>query len=135
MSEELINMCLGLSLEERLQLRDILTKSVTSNPVKSPLRGSILLRSIEKILNARISLVSRNPMDVWARTMVAYQMILEGYTCAEVGRQLVKDHSTITHLKHKMQDALSVPMAYQDIIPIWNEFQKTIDYDFHERPN
>ena len=74
----------------------------------------------------KVDFFSRNPLDVWARTMVAYQMILEGYTCSEVGRQLMKDHSTITHLKKKMMDALSVPMAYQDIIPIWNEFQKRV---------
>ena len=58
-------------------------------------------------------------------------MILEGYTTTEIGHQMEKDHSSVIHMRKKMQDALSLPWAYKDIIPIWNEFQKRIKDDIH----
>ena len=73
-----------------------------------------------------VSLVSRIPEHVWARTMVAYQMVKEGYTSTEIGHQMMKDHSSVTHMKNKMQDALDLPQAYRDILETWNEFQKRI---------
>ena len=80
-----------------------------------------------------ISYLSREPMDVWARTMIAYQMLIEGYSTGEIWRQMMKDHSTIIHLKNKMRDALSLPEAYGDIINIWDKFQKLIQDDIHQR--
>ena len=73
-----------------------------------------------------ISYLSREPMDVWARTMIAYQMLIEGYSTGEIGRQMMKDHSTIIYLRKKMEDVFAIPQAYRDIIDIWNNFQNRI---------
>lgn len=137
MSEDLKRRCARLTTEEKLQLMAFLSSSLQKDERigKSSLRASILLGELGAIYGRAISFYSRDPMDVWARTMVAYQMVGEGYTYAEIGRQLNKDHSTIVHLRHKMEDALAVPQAYRDILPIWNEFQTRISYDIHERPN
>ena len=138
MSEDLKRRCARLTTEEKLQLMSFLSTSIQNERDgigKTPLRASILLGELGSIYGRAISYYSRDPRDVWARTMVAYQMVSEGYSLAEIGRQLNKDHSTIVHLRHKMEDALAVPQAYRDILPIWNEFQTRISYDFHERPN
>lgn len=135
MSEELKRECEDLPLEDIVELRDWLSSIITSSNggvVKTPLRCSMLLGEMAEILGVDyISYVSRIPSHVWARTMVAYQMILEGYTTTEIGHQMEKDHSSVIHMRKKMQDALSLPWAYKDIIPIWNEFQKRIKDDIH----
>ena len=136
MSEELKLMCEDLTLQDMVELREYLSDIISSSKGgirKTPLRCSMLLGEMADILGEKyISYVSRIASHVWARTMVAYQMILEGYSTTEIGHQMIKDHSTITHMKVKMEDALSMPQAYQDIIPIWNEFQKRIQDDIHK---
>jgi hypothetical protein len=64
--------------------------------------------------------------------MVAFQMCKEGYSTTEVGRQMMKDHSTIIHLRNKMQDVFELPQMYGDILEIWNRFQKQIQDDIHK---
>ena len=95
-------------------------------------RGVELLDIYAEVTGRRPSLFSRDRMDVWAKTMVAYQLLQEGYSLESASRQLYrKDHSSVIHYRQKMQDALDVPQAYQDILPIWNEFQKRIQDDIH----
>ena len=136
MSEELKLMCRDLSLHEMVELREYLSdiiSSVKGVVRKTPLRCSILMGEMADILGVKyISYVSRIPCHVWARTMVAYQMIREGYTITEIGHQMCKNHATIHHLKIKMRDALSMPKAYRDIMPYWEEFQKRLDNDIHK---
>lgn len=135
MSGDLKQMCEGLTLQDMVELRECLTDMINSaNRVsKSPLRCSILLGDMAKVMGREsIGYFSREAGEVWARTMVAFQMRKEGYTTTEIGRQMEKDHSTITHLKNEMRDALSLPQAYGDIIEIWNRFQKQIQDDIHK---
>lgn len=127
--KELKRLCDRLSLNDMTELRDYLSNAIISSPerMKSPLRGSILLGEMASLLGVQsISYVSRKPIEVWARAMVAYQMLREGYTTLEVGHQILKDHSSVTHLKNKMEDALSLPQVYGDILEIWTNFQKQI---------
>lgn len=130
MSEDLKRMCENLPLQDKVELRDFLSDSITSSRGgigKSPLRCSILLGEMAKVMGlVTISYVSRIPEHVWARTMVAYQMVKEGYTTTEIGHQMMKDHSSVTHMNKKMQDALGLPQAYRDVLQIWDKFQKQI---------
>lgn len=135
MSEELKLICKDLSLQDMVELRGYLSDIISckSRTEKTTLRCSMLMGEMADILGeGYISYASRIPSHVWARTMVAYQMIKEGYSTLEIGRQMMKDHSTVTHMKVKMQDALSLPKAYGDIIEIWNKFQKRIQDDIHK---
>ena len=131
MSEEMKQTCKDLSLEEQVEMREFLSDLIemrTQGGAKSPFRGSYLLQKMADVLGKPvIQTRSRFPEDVWARTMVAYQMIREGYSTLEISKQLLKDHSTVTHMKKKMQDALDLPYAYKDIMNIWNNFQKQIE--------
>ena len=131
MSEEMKQTCKDMSLQEQVEMREFLSDLIemrTQGGAKSPFRGSFLLQKMADVLGKRVILTnSRYPDDVWARTMVAYQMIKEGYSTLEISKQILKDHSTVTHMKKKMQDALDLPYAYKDIMNIWNNFQKQIE--------
>lgn len=125
----LTQQCLGLPYGERLSLCASLQKSIAADHPRNFNRGKILLGIIEEILGMKVPSDSRQTMYVWARTMVAYQLIKEGYSTTETGRMLSKDHSTIIHLKHKMEDALAYEYAYQDIVDIWKQFQNKLQDD------
>ena len=131
MTQELKHKCERLSLEEKMELRDYLSASIANSHMggfHSPLRCSILLGDMAEVMGLdAIGYFSRDPMMVWARAMVAYQMIQEGYSTGEIGRQMMKDHSTIIYLRKKVQNAFDIPRAYQDILAIWNDFQKRIE--------
>lgn len=130
MSEELVRQCLSLSLDEKKQLLARVKASIDGR--EDCTRAVDLLDIYSAITGRRVNLFSRDQRDVWARTMVAYRMIQEGYTLESISRQLYKkDHSVIINYRQKMENALSVPDAYRDIMPIWNEFQKRIDNDIH----
>lgn len=122
MNADLMKKCARLTLEEKVQLVEGLTKSIERGRSKTMLRASVLLGVIGRIYGQKVSLHNREAWCVWAKAMVAYRMLQEGYTHGEIGRQLEKDHSTVAHYKRKMEDALSLPHAYQDIIPVWNKF-------------
>lgn len=130
MSEELVRQCLSLSLDEKKQLLARVKASIDGR--EDCTRAVDLLDIYSAITGRRVNLFSRDQGDVWARTMVAYRMIQEGYTLESISRQLYKkDHSVIINYRQKMENALAVPDAYRDIMPIWNEFQKRIDNDIH----
>ena len=135
MSDDLKFEVENLTLKDKVELREHLSDMINSSRRggQSPLRCSILLGEMQTAMGWQqpIPYESRESPHVWARTMVAYQMCKEGYTTVEIGRQMMKDHSTVTHMKVMMQDALSLPKAYGKIIAIWNEFQRRIQDDIH----
>lgn len=96
-------------------------------------RCELLWGYMEEILGEAIPKKNREPRYVWARAMVANQLIQEGFTTTEIGRLFGKTHSSICHLKDKMEDALRYPQYFKDIIPLWEQFQKRIENDIQPR--
>lgn len=129
MSDDLKRRCEGLTLADKISLRDWLSEVImtTGGRKQTALRCAELLDAVAEAMGvSRIPFVSRSQSHVWARTMVAYQMIKEGYTTGEIGLQMHKNHSTVTHMRKKMQDALDVPGIFKDIVSVWNRFQNNI---------
>ena len=134
MNEKLKLMCEDLSLQDMVELREYLSDIISckSRIEKTTLRCNFLMGEMTDIMGERyISYASRISSHVWARTMVAYQMIKEGYSTLEIGRQMMKDHSTIIHLRNKMQDVFALPQLYGDVLEMWNKFKNQIDHDIH----
>lgn len=127
----------NLTLQDKVELREYLSDMIKSTRGgQSPLRCSILMGEMAKALGwETIPLESRESHHVWARTMVAYQMCKEGYTRTEIGRQMLKNHSTVTHMRNKMQDVFVLPQMYGDILEMWDKFQKQIDNEIHTGTN
>lgn len=124
MSGELVRQCLSLSVDEKKQLIHRIKESIEG--IDSWMADRLLDTYCE-VTGRRVNLFSRDKDDVWGKVMVAYQLIQEGYSLESIALQLCKkDHSSIIHYRQKMQDALELPQVYQDILPIWNEFQKRI---------
>ena len=137
MTDELKLAVENLSLKDKVELREFLSEMIYSSRrlSKSPLRCSILLGTMAAALGWEhpIPYEGRESHYVWAMTMVAYQMSKEGYTTIEIGRQMMKNRTTIIHLLKKMQDVFAFPQMYENELEMWYKFQKQIEYDIHER--
>lgn len=137
MSDELKYAVENLSLKDKVELREYLSDMINSSMrlSQSPLRCSILLGTMAAALGWEhpIPYEGREPHFVWARTMVAYQMSKEGYHTVEIGRQMMKNRTTIIHLLNKMQDVFALPQMYENELEMWYKFQKQIEHDIHER--
>lgn len=124
MSEDLIKRCLSLSIDEKRQLIARIKNSLDG---VDSWRADRLLEIYGEVTGMKINLYCRDRDHVWAKAMVAYQLLQEGYSLESVAMSLCKkNHSSIIHYRQKMQDALDVPQAYKDIIDIWDKFQKRI---------
>ena len=94
-------------------------------PVERP---AFLKRMMAEVLGVDdIPVKSRRAEFVWARSILAYQLVKEGMTASEAGRFLGKDHSTIIYMRRRVEDALMYPKQYTDVIYIWKQFQKKIE--------
>lgn len=124
MSYDLIKRCLSLSIDEKRQLIARIKNSLDG---VDSWRADRLLEMYGEVTGMKPNLYCRDRDHVWAKAMVAYQLLQEGYSLESVAMSLCKqNHSSIIHYRQKMQDALDVPQAYKDIIDIWNKFQKRI---------
>ena len=123
-------MCLQLPMEERIELCNHLQESINRErkmgiPVERP---AFLKRMMAEVLGVDdIPVKSRRAEFVWARNILAYQLVKEGMTASEAGRFLGKDHSTIIYMRRRVEDALMYPKQYTDVIYIWKQFQKRIE--------
>ena len=137
MSDDLKLAVENLNLKDKVELREYLSDMIDSSRrlSQSPLRCSILLGTMAAALGWEkpIPYEGREAHFVWARTMVAYQMSKEGYNTVEIGRQMMKNRTTIIHLLKKMQDVFAFPQMYEDVLKMWYKFQKQIEHDIHER--
>lgn len=137
MSDELKLAVENLSLKDKVELREFLSDMIDSSRrlSQSPLRCSVLLGTMAAALGWKkpIPYEGREAHFVWARTMVAYQMSKEGYHTVEIGRQMMKNRTTIIHLLNKMQDVFAFPQMYENELEMWYKFQKQIEHDIHER--
>lgn len=137
MSDELKLAVENLSLKDKVELREYLSDMINSSRrlSRSPLRCSILLGTMAAALGWEhpIPYEGRESHYVWARAMVAYQMSQEGYHTIEIGRQMMKNRTTIIHLLKKIQYVFDFPHMYEDVLQMWYKFQKQIEYDIHER--
>ncbi len=124
MSEEFIQSCLALDLEDKKHLIARLTANVNGCDYS---HAADLLDIYKEVTGRKVNLFCRDQQDVWGKAMVAYQLLQEGFSLSAVSRMLCrKEHSTIIRYRKKMEDALSVPSAYRDIIEIWNNFKARI---------
>lgn len=119
--------CLSLSYNERLNMCIALLDSVIQKRPPIGNRAKTLLSCMEDILGEPVPVGSRKANHVWARAFVTHQLLQEGFTVNEIARMMDMNHGSIIHLRAKMQDALDYPLMFNDIITLWDKFQKTIE--------
>lgn len=102
--------------------------------LRSSLRPPIATRA-DALLDVAAQLIgepsiperSQKPIYVNARAVVAYQLREEGYSLQEIGAQLHRNHSSVTHLLYKIEWAKAYPSVYFEILQLLKQFKSRID--------
>ena len=61
---------------------------------------------------------------VWARNMVCYQLLSDGFTETSVGRFVGLDHSTVHYIKGQVESMLQNPNYFRNEMAVWKKFQE-----------
>ena len=69
---------------------------------------------------------SRDRQNTIIRQFVAHRLHNDGYSYSEIGKIMKRDHSTITHLVHRMRDMLSLPNAYKWEVQQYKRFEEML---------
>lgn len=90
-------------------------------------RGKELIDIVCDIMGYDEMPKDKGTMSVLARSLIAYQMYMEGFSEPYIGTIINRHHSTIHHLKERVKDMLRMPTFYPVEVGIWNEFKKRIE--------
>ena len=72
----------------------------------------------------------RTTEDTKVRMLVAYQLHTEGYTYAQVGKAMNRDHSTASYLFRRMDDVLKNPSIWKEMYHNYETFTQLLkQYD------
>lgn len=63
---------------------------------------------------------------VWARNMLFYQLVLDGFSLTRVGKFMGYDHATVYHGKEQVRNMLRFPVMFPDEMAVWQKFQELI---------
>lgn len=88
-------------------------------------RVSHLVETMEAVSGYNPVDESRRRIVVNCRAMVAYVLLLEGWTEHQVGQALGWDHSTIHHYRKKFVAMMTTP-GYKAEREIWGKFKNAI---------
>jgi len=88
-------------------------------------RYVILISAAERAAGFKMT-DSREAVNPLIRSIVAYRLVKEGYHYSEIGKAMNRNHSTISHYVRKVENMLSVPLAYRREMAILNEFERLV---------
>lgn len=89
--------------------------------------GEMYFDIMSGIIGMDVSERRRQRPLVWARYIVFWQLILDGYSYGCVGKYMGFDHSTVFHGKKQVDRMLEIPKMYSNEYGIWLKFQKSIE--------
>ena len=103
---------------------EVLSRLRKENGCKPPCSElyPFILSKAEEAIGRKLT-SARNADNTLIRCFVAHKMHQEGYSLSEIGKQMHRDHSTISHLDRLMSDMLSVPNAYKKEVELYTEFK------------
>lgn len=70
---------------------------------------------------------TREAGNALIRSIVAYRLVKEGYHYTEIGTAMGRNHSTISHYVRKVENMLSIPVAYKREISLFKEIERILD--------
>jgi uncharacterized Fe-S cluster-containing radical SAM superfamily protein len=84
-------------------------------------------KTMENVLGYSIDMQSRETRFIFARDCIVYHLIKRNtFTLEEIGKMIGKDHSTVSHIKTKMNEMIGDVRFYPSENELWNDFQQQI---------
>ena len=115
-----------LPVEERVVLhREILQSLEQPELVQTDVRLNRLAEVMQSVAGLDVRQRTRQSDFIRARVVFIFVARAEGFSQCTIGRFLDLNHSTVCYMK-RMRDALSMPVAFQDYIALYNQFTTAI---------
>ena len=124
---ELTKQCLNLSMQDRKRLIRLLQESVDNPKPLDEGRFGVLYAIATEMFGNGILTSSRNYNLVLGRRFISYQLIVEGFSYSDIGRNLIRHHASIMHCRKMMEDYFKYPEMFKLELAYWNEFQKRLN--------
>lgn len=125
--EEVRAAALALSIEDRIQLRRLLARSVSrEDPPAIDIDPATVIREAEDITGGRCHDRCRIYPNVFARYLTAYRLRLAGLKMEVIAGSLGVSRTEIYHCCKRMDAVLTVPRAWPEAVRYWNELIKRI---------
>ena len=116
-----------LPIEERVVLhREILQSLESPELVQTDVRLTRLAEVMQAVSGLEVRERCRQADLVRARVVFIFVARAEGFSQCTIGRFLDLNHSTVCYMEKRMRDALSMPVAFQDYIALYNQFTTAI---------
>ena len=124
--KELTRRCLAISKEARMRLIKVLTESLDEKESGDE-RFEELYKIVTDMVGNGLLTSSRNTNLVIGRCLIAYQMRQERYALKAIGKCLMKDHSSVSYMCKRMEEAMNYPNIYQLEMGYWEDFKRRLD--------
>ena len=113
--------------EEEVFYTEVLRRLRGQNGVPPPIEETYpkVLQAAEQATSWMLT-DSRERENTLIRQFVAHKLHKDGYSYTEIGKIMHRDHSTITHLVHRMRDMLSLPNAYKWEVQQYKRFEELL---------
>lgn len=131
MDEKLLKKVEAMSSNDKKELIEHLQNSLVIEDYPVMLIGDRykqLLEAAESIFERKMQ-KGRDIEDVMMRRFIAYKLREDGYTFSQISRVMGKNHSTIIHLIHQMEDYFSLPAMYKEDIKKYLKFHSKVMQD------
>lgn len=116
-----------LTTADRVVLaRDIQASLTAPDGVQTEARLRHLAGVMKAVSGCDVMERSRRADIVRARVVFIFVARAEGFSQCTIGEFLSMNHSSVSFMESKMADALSLPVAYQDYIGLYNQFTNAI---------
>lgn len=118
-----------LTIDDRKDVIKALLDSIERDTVDVPSLYAALVSFAEAATGHRLD-TRRTRANTEIRMMVAHRLRAAGVSQPETGRLMGRDHATVNWLLKRMDDAISVPWAYRELLDRFNAFNQMADnYD------
>lgn len=131
MDEKLLKKVEAMSSSDKKELIEHLQNSLVIEDYPVMIikdRYKQLLEAAESIFERKMQ-KGRDIEDVMMRRFIAYKLREDGYTFSQISRVMGKNHSTIIHLIHQMEDYFSLPSMYKEDIKKYLKFHSKVMQD------
>ena len=96
------------------------------NKVKDPRHLSDYVFLMNDLFGKDITTPGRSNQMAWARNIVAYQLLLEGFHPREIAKVLKRDRTTVIYAIQRAESALNSPKMYVKEMMLWKNFQEKL---------
>ena len=107
--------------------KGVLQRLRKSNDCPPPIeeRYPVVLDAAEQATGWKLSDL-RTSENTLIRLFVAHRLHNEGYSYSQIGRQMKRDHSSITHMYKRVEEMMSVPFAFKEELKLYEKFNELL---------